>query len=260
MVASEQSSDSHIILGVLGGMGPGATANFYQNIVDQTNAESDQEHLHVIIDSNGAIPSRTTAILTNNLVPLRDALCKSTARLVKAGATLIAMPCNTAHVVYDDVQKACPVEILHIVRETKRYFTQSEYSAPALLATEGTIQSGLYEREFADKLLVMPGSKLAAEIHNGIMFIKSGELDIARRVMIDAVVSLKNQGADSVLFGCTEIALVLDNATSVLPIFDSTSLLARAAIERCTATDHDIPSVQTIDILQQATIQRRNTL
>ena len=104
-------------IGIIGGMGPLATADLFEKIVGHTKAACDQEHLHVVIDSNTNIPDRTAALLHGGADPLPE-LVKSAGRLEKMGADVLIMPCNTAHNYYDGIAAAVSVPVLHMVRLT----------------------------------------------------------------------------------------------------------------------------------------------
>ena len=82
-------------IGIIGGMGPLATADLFEKIVGHTKAACDQEHLHVVIDSNTNIPDRTAALLHGGADPLPE-LTGSARRLEAMGADVLIMPCNTA--------------------------------------------------------------------------------------------------------------------------------------------------------------------
>lgn len=105
------------IIGILGGMGPAATADLFNKIIISTKAACDQEHLHVIIDSNTDIPDRTAALLNGGEDPTEQ-LVLSARRLQSTGAELIAMPCNTAHGFYDAVCAAVDIPVLHMIKLT----------------------------------------------------------------------------------------------------------------------------------------------
>ena len=92
------------IIGILGGMGPEATADLFYKIIKLTPAKKDQEHLRIIIDNNPKIPDRTKAILYKGENPLPE-LIKTAQNLEKAGANFIIMPCNTAHYYHHEIQK-----------------------------------------------------------------------------------------------------------------------------------------------------------
>ena len=127
-------------IGILGGMGPAATADLFTKIINNTEAGCDQEHLHVIIDSNTNIPDRTEALIHGGADPTEQ-MTQSARRLAEAGAELIVMPCNTAHGFYDAVCASVPVPVLHMIKLTAEELMRHEITRAGLLATDGTVQS-----------------------------------------------------------------------------------------------------------------------
>ena len=138
-------------LGVIGGMGPQATNTFYQYIIDRTDARTDQEHLSVLIFSDCAMPDRTAAILGTQAQKdeVYERLLSDARMLESAGCTAIAVPCNTSHYFLDRVQEQISIPIVHMIRETARLLVSQGKKRPGILATDGTIRTGLYQREFA---------------------------------------------------------------------------------------------------------------
>ena len=138
-------------LGVIGGMGPQATNTFYQYIIDRTDARTDQEHLSVLIFSDCAMPDRTAAILGTQAQKdeVYERLLSDARMLERAGCTAIAVPCNTSHYFLDRVQEQISIPIVHMIRETARLLVSQGKKRPGILATDGTIRTGLYQREFA---------------------------------------------------------------------------------------------------------------
>ena len=138
-------------LGVLGGMGPQATNTFYQFVIDRTDARVDQEHVNALILSDSDMPDRTSAILRGG--EAREAVYRqllADAKLLeRAGCTCIAVPCNTSHFFLDRVQEQIGIPILHMIRETARLLASQGLKRPGILATDGTIQTGLYQKEFS---------------------------------------------------------------------------------------------------------------
>ena len=106
------------ILGVLGGMGPQATNTFYQRIIDRTQAETDQEHLQVLIWSDAKIPDRTAGILGGRQEEVFQHLLADAQLLERAGCTVLAVPCNTSHFFADRIQAQIGIPIVHLPRET----------------------------------------------------------------------------------------------------------------------------------------------
>ena len=136
-------------LGVLGGMGPQATNTFYQFIIDRTDARTDQEHVNALILSDVDMPDRTGAILSGNTEPAYRRLLADARLLEAAGCTVIAVPCNTSHYFLDRVQEGIHIPILHMIRETAKTLAAQGKKRPGILATDGTIRTELYQREFA---------------------------------------------------------------------------------------------------------------
>ena len=136
-------------LGVLGGMGPQATQVFYQYVLDHTDASCDQEHLPTLILSDTLMPDRTKSILSGNTGPVYERLLRDAQLLENCGCTAIAIPCNTSHYFVDRLQENISTPIIHMIRETANYLFQQGKRRPGILATDGTIQSGLYQKECA---------------------------------------------------------------------------------------------------------------
>lgn len=135
------------IIGILGGMGPLATADLFKKIIELTEAAKDQDHVRVLIDSNTNIPDRTAAILHGGADPV-PALTESARLLEKAGAGFLIMPCNTAHYFYNDVCASVNIPVISIIEETAKEVKDSGYDTVLILATDGTIQSKVYENVF----------------------------------------------------------------------------------------------------------------
>ena len=108
-------------LGVIGGMGPEATAYFYEEVIRHTKADCDQEHLDMTILSHASMPDRTKAIQSGECDPLLQAMEGDLKVMEAAGAEHIAIPCNTSHYFYDQIQAMTEIPIIHMPRETVRY-------------------------------------------------------------------------------------------------------------------------------------------
>jgi len=132
-------------IGIIGGMGPLATADLFRKIICMTKAASDQEHIHIVIDNNTEIPDRTRAILYGGATPL-PALARSALKLEVMGADLLLMACNTAHYFYDQMQPFIHVPMLHMPEETAFEVQRRGLTCVGLLATDGTCQTGICSR------------------------------------------------------------------------------------------------------------------
>jgi aspartate racemase len=234
-------SESRKIIGILGGMGPAATADFYQKIIQATPAKSDQDHLRVLIYSNPQIPDRTAAIRGEGSDPV-PALVESAEVLIRGGADLLAIPCVTAHHFYEALQRAVQVPILHLVGET---VTAVLHEYPGLrhlglLATSGTLQSRLFESYFEPRgftILTPDPAVQTAAVMEAIYAVKQGKpLEHSRRLIREAAEHLCARGAEAVVTGCTEVPLLLQDGDLSVPVIDPTRILAQAAVCRALAT------------------------
>jgi len=224
------------IIGILGGMGPEATADLFMKIIRATPAARDQDHLRIIVDNNPQIPDRTQAILAGGADPV-PAMTETARNLVRAGAELIVIPCNTAHYYFDRITAAVPVPVLHIVRETAGYIRQEHPAVRSvgLLATTGTIKTRLYHDEMgaAGFNVLTPPEPVQEEVMAAIYGrdgIKAGHLAMPAEIMRRAAGGLIEAGAEAVVCGCTEIPLILRDGDLSVPVLDPTGILAAAAV------------------------------
>jgi aspartate racemase len=233
--AESKSVRPKIILGIFGGMGPEATANMYQLIVQLTPAKKDQEHIPTIIYSFPQVPDRTAAIQNGDL-SIIPYLIEGVTRLQHAGASFIIIPCNTAHYYYDQMQAAIAIPILHMIRETVRHVVERypECQHIGLLATSGTIRSGLYEKEFAvsGRQTIIPDESVETEyVMKAIMKIKAGNSGKeSEDLLAVAGAHLEAKGAQVLVLGCTEIPLAFNPNRARVPVVNATRVLAEAAI------------------------------
>lgn len=220
------------IIGILGGMGPAATADLFSKIIVSTKAANDQEHLHVIIDSNTSIPDRTEALIHGGEEPTEQ-LTLSARRLAAAGAELIAMPCNTAHGFYDAVCAAVDIPVLHMIRLTAQELLLKGIKCAGLLATDGTVQSGIYERCFEGsgiELLTPAPAAQAAVMQLTYEGVKAGRRDFDTSEFKKAAQELLDRGAQTLILGCTELPPAFEMYDLHYPHIDPTLVLARAAV------------------------------
>lgn len=221
-------------IGILGGMGPMATCDLMKKIIDHTDATCDQEHIRIVVDNNTNIPDRTAAILDHGEDP-RPEMIKSAVMLQSMGANVIIVPCNTAHYFLNDVATHVEVPILHMPRETAKSLWAQGVRAAAVLATDGTIQSGLYDRELKEFGItpVYPNQEDQKMIMSVIYdYVKAGKSYPYPEKLHAMQERLAQQGAESMILGCTELPIAFTQADRVLPAIDPTTVLAQAAILR----------------------------
>ena len=219
-------------LGVIGGMGPAATCDLMEKIIALTRAASDQEHIHMLADVNTAIPDRTAAILRGGPDPVPE-LTKSAKRLVAAGAEVLLMPCNTAHYYYDDVAQSVPVPVLHMPREAAAALKAAGVKKAGVLATDGTVQAGVYEKALTGAGIepVYPSPAMQAEvmrlIYDGV---KGRAVPLDSIPVRDILQDLRDQGAEKVVLACTELPIAFAELGFMEGCLDATRALAFAAV------------------------------
>ncbi|WP_336992774.1 aspartate/glutamate racemase family protein [Leucobacter sp. VD1] len=224
------------VIGVLGGMGPAATADFYAKIVQATPAQRDQDHPRTLIWSDPSIPDRTGALLASGPHP-GPQLAAGARMLERSGADVIAVPCNTAHAFLPEIRAAVGIPVLDMVLETRnRVWEMLEPGGRAgLLATDGTIRARLYEEAFAqrDEPLLVPDAAQQARVMEAIRQVKGDPVSAAAaQTLCAAVAELAERGAGVVIAGCTEIPVALAAAEGLaVPVVDSTEVLAQAAVQ-----------------------------
>jgi aspartate racemase len=237
-VNTAQTCESKGIVGILGGMGPLATLDFMRKMLDATPAVNDQDHVPVVVSSIPQIPDRTAAFRGEGESPLA-AMIASGRRLQRAGAGLVVVPCNTAHLWFDELHEALGLPMLHLVDAALEdaVATVGAEGRVGLLATDATLASGLYvNRRTAagpahDIHWQLPtAGEMTRWVLPGIAAVKAGRLPDAGELLAQAVLALKQRGAAAVVLGCTEIPLALDAATAALPLIDATASLARRAV------------------------------
>ena len=220
------------VIGILGGMGPLATADLFEKITLHTRAQRDQDHLRVLIDSNTNIPDRTAALLRGGEDPTPQ-LTASAVLLERMGADVLIMPCNTAHNFYDAIAAAVHIPLLHMIRLTAQALQKRGVTAAGLLATDGTVQTRIYQRTFAGTgidLMTPEGADQQAIMDMIYRGVKAGALHYDVSSARRAMESLLRRGAQTLILGCTELPLAETLYHLDYPVTDPTLELALAAI------------------------------
>ncbi|MEP6502588.1 MAG: amino acid racemase [Betaproteobacteria bacterium] len=226
------------VVGVLGGMGPLATIDFMRKMLDATAATTDQDHVPMVVSSIPQVPDRTAAFRGEGASPL-DAMVASARRLRAAGAGLVVVACNTAHLWYDEIGRAVDLPMIHLVDAA--ISDAASIGGPGgrigLLGTDATLASGLYVNRAAQDGCAQPvqwllptASEMISLVMPGIAAVKAGDLPAATRLLLAAADALHRRGATALVLGCTEIPLALDASNAPLPMIDATAALARRAV------------------------------
>ena len=237
LVSGETGVYMYKTIGIIGGMGPAATADLMMKITEMTDAASDQEHIRIMIDSNINIPDRTAAILHGGPDPV-PAMSESAGILEKAGADFLIIPCNTAHYFIPELKKVTKLPILNMPAETAKLLKERGVKKAAVLATDGTVQSGLYQKALDAEGIeaIYPDAEQQKQIMSLIYdFVKKGIVDRDSLPVsgISAIADdLRARGAEALLLACTELPLGFDlMGLTDESCVDPTKVLACAAVK-----------------------------
>ena len=226
-------------LGILGGMGPEATVLFYKKIVDNTSVNSDNEHLDILIYSHASIPDRTECILCGREEYLWDIIAEDIKMMEAAGCEYFAIPCNTCHYFAEKLAALTRGKFINMIEETARYAAERGCKKVGVMATDGTVQGGMYKQA-----LERYGIKVqypSAERQKDVMAliydqIKRGEKGDKHQFM-KIVGELKVEGCDAVVLACTELSVFNVNYGLNTEFYiDALNVAAKVCIEKCGGT------------------------
>jgi aspartate racemase len=237
-VSAPKTEEAPGLIGVLGGMGPLATIDFMRKVLAATPAASDQDHVPLVVSSIPQVPDRTAAFRGDGVSPLA-AMVASGQRLARAGAGLVVVPCNTAHLWFSELERALALPMLHLVDAALEdaVATVGVGASIGLLCTDATLASGLYVNR-TPRSAQAPGvqwtlptaTEMLELVMPGIQAVKAGALDRGAELLGAAAQALARRGAQALVLGCTEVPLVLDAGNSPVPVIDATDALARRAV------------------------------
>lgn len=223
------------ILGVIGGLGPIATAHFMELVINMTDADTDQQHLPMMVYNMPFIPDRTAYILDNTKENPLPQILRIGKTLQTQGVTCIAVPCVTAHYFMDELENGVTVPLINGVRETVAHLKENGIQKVGIMATDGTIQSGIFHRELEKQGLtpIAPGTGAQADVMHLIFNnVKAGKpVEMAR--FLSAAEDLRAQGAQAIILGCTELSLIKRDQNIGPGFIDAMEVLARQSVLAC---------------------------
>ncbi len=228
-------------LGILGGLGPMAGIYFAELLTRKTKAAADQEHLRFLLYSNPATPDRTGFILGESSEDPLPVLAESLKKLESSGAEVIAIPCMTSHFFFDELQRAVEIPVLNGIRETAFMLSKRGIQRAGILATTGTIHTGLFQKAFRELGMeaLIPGET----DQKAVMDIIYNEAKAGKPISADALFQVSDglleRGAQICVLGCTELSLALkehlipkEREGEFLDVLDA---LSEAAVLACGA-------------------------
>lgn len=220
-------------IGILGGMGPAATLDLFHKIILNTPVQTEQEHHRVIIYNNPKIPPRT-----QHSYPLHE-MIKSAILLENAGADFIIMPCNTAHIWLEQIKVNIKIPFYSMIETTVESILLEKDSPRKkilLLATETTINYGLYQKAFNNTPyeIITPTKEEQNIIDNAIKDVKLGKISSNQYLKeLKSILNVyKDSGISAIIGGCTEIPLLFHLFEVDMKMIDPTLLLAKLAVQK----------------------------
>lgn len=225
-------------LGVIGGVGPLATVYFADMVVRLTRAACDQDHIPMLIFNDSQIPDRTAHIMDSSKPNPLPTMIRDAKLLESCGVDYIAIPCNTAHYFYSQIQSSVKIPIINIIEETVKHIISNIDSVKkiGIMATAGTIYAGSYQREcqkHSIECLVPNEAEQRALMDIIYNQVKAGR-PVDNESFMAIIEGLKSRGCDAVILGCTELSIIHSDLKLNRPdVIDSLRTLAEVSIKKC---------------------------
>ena len=224
-------------LGVLGGMGSKATVQLFDIIVENTTAELDQEHLNIVILNKACIPDRTANLLQSQKEVLLPHFLGAMKELECLSVQNVVIPCNTSHLLFDDLQNYTNLNIINMPKETLHYLFLSKLPKHAyVLGTLGTTNLRLFDlfNEYGIKI-VYPPAEVCCNVQRIIYQIKNTvnhNMDELVDELVLLMKNLKDQSDEEMVFilGCTELSLLNKTKLEQFNYIDPLEILGLVAI------------------------------
>lgn len=232
---SKQEDNDMKVLGVIGGLGPMATVYFLQLLTQMSDAQSDQEHMEILIHSKPQIPDRTRYILGQSEESPLPGMIQVGKQLTEQGAEILAIPCITAHYFHKQLEEGIGIPVINAIEETADYLKQQGITKAGIMATNGTIESGLFQQIFEENEIdAFIPSKVAQDkvmslIYDNVKAGKAIDMDSFYRVSEE----LLDRGAQVILLACTELSLIKRDFPLSDGYLDVMEVLARKAVMIC---------------------------
>jgi len=224
-------------LGVLGGMGPAASAEFINRLIAQTPASCDQEHIPFVLWSDPRVPDRSTSLRNGDNLPL-SWLLEGIQGLKNAGCNCIVIPCNTAHFWFDEMKKRASwnSKIIHIVDSVADALRDVNVtnSTIGIIGTQATIELGLYQymlNKLGWNCITPTKEEMDTLVQPAINLIKANNIEAAQPLIMNVVNRLIDSGAKAVVLGCTELPLAVKQTEEQgIPLINSIDSLVKATL------------------------------
>lgn len=222
-------------LGVIGGLGPMATAYFMQLVIQMSEAQTDQEHIPMIIYNMPQIADRTRYLLGLSFEnPIPD-IVDCGRKLEAAGVERLVIPCITAHALHEEIQSGLNVPIIHIIKETAAYLKERGIRRVGLEATDGTVTTGVFQKELEKQGIevLLPNKENQQKVMDIIYKNVKASVPVAMDKFLEVEAQLKEDGADVIILGCTELSMIKRDYPIHSGYLDAMEVLARKAVLEC---------------------------
>jgi len=225
----------HRVVGIIGGMGPEATLDLMRRVLAKTPAQDDQDHIHLIVESNPKIPSRIAHLIEGTGDDPTPELIRIAVNLQRAGAQALAIPCNTAHAYAHSIRRAVSIPLLDMVQLTVDQIAGSRRVARVgLLASSAVLATELYAKAFADHGIAVMHPARQDEVMSLIKAVKGGETGLEIQASLARTAHDLANHADVLLVGCSELSVIAAGITT--PSVDSLDVQARAIVDFATSS------------------------
>lgn len=220
-------------IGILGGMGPEATAKLYSRIIrkfQNNGAKYDSDFPQIYINS---IPLPDVVESVKSKEKIISMLVEEVKKLESFGADFIAIPCNSVFSYYNQMQDSLSIPIINIMEEASEEIKKKGYKKIGILGTKLTIKQRLFDFFLDNIKIINPTKEQQKEITKIIMNILSGNKTIEDKLKLKLIINdLKNSGAEAVVLGCTELPLILSQKDFDIELFDTIEIIAKAVLKK----------------------------
>lgn len=226
-----------LTLGVLGGLGPAASAYFLEMVTEHTKAECDQDHIDLLLSSRASTPDRTAFITGKSDKNPLPVMIRDARYLESCNVSAIVIPCNTAHYFIDEIRHAVSVPVPSIITETVAHIKRAGYKKAGILATDGTLRARSYQIECERE--GVEWEVPSAEDQSALMELIYGDVKRGDKIDFDkfraVCKNLFDKGCDTLILGCTELSLIKRalGSDGTDKLTDSLEVLAYTAIKLC---------------------------
>jgi len=228
-------------IGIIGGIGPESTLDYYRGIIDAFRGRNQGMHYPDIIVYSADLTELLQIMETKDVDRVADWLLERVGALQRAGAEFAAIASNTPHVVFDEVAKRSPLPLISIVEATCAKASSLGVKRPGLLGTRFTMQADFFQRPFSKNgmSVSVPTPEEQQLIHEKLFSeIELGIIKDETREALLAIVKdmIERDGIDSIILGCTELPLILPGEGHGIPFLNTTAIHVETIVRRCLGT------------------------